>query len=135
MGLIPAGAVAEERRLVELPPPMQEHMLANMRDHLRALQEVLEALAAGDVEAAGRIAERRIGMSSLDMHGASHMAPFMPEDMRAMGTELHRAASRFALVAQDADVAGTYEAQQQVFQALGEITAACNACHTAYRIR
>lgn len=135
MGLIPAGAVAEERRLVELPPPMQEHMLANMRDHLRALQEVLEAPAAGDVEAAGRIAERRIGMSSLNMHGASHMAPFMPQDMRAMGTELHRAASRFALVAQDADVAGTYEAQQQVFQALGEITAACNACHTAYRIR
>lgn len=134
--LLTAGAAdAEERQLVELPPPMQEHMLGNMRDHLLALEEVLSALAKGDVVAAGEIAEQRIGMSSLELHGAGHMAPYMPQPMRDIGTSLHRAASRFAIAAQDADIEQSYAAQQRVFGALGDITASCNACHAAYRIR
>jgi cytochrome c556 len=130
-----AAFAADPRELVSLPAPMQEHMMGNMRDHLRALEEVLAALAAGRIGEAGETAERRIGMSSLEMHGASHMAPFMPEPMRQMGTALHRAASRLAVAAQDADTAHTYEAQREVFAALREMMAACNACHASYRIR
>lgn len=130
-----AQAAGDQRHLVEMPPAMQEHMLANMRDHLVAFEEILAALAAGDVDRAGAVAEQRIGMSSLSRHGASHMAPFMPEGMRAAGTELHRAASRFALAAENADVAPAADGQRAVFAALAEIAAQCNACHTAYRIR
>ena len=128
------GAKADERTLVEMPAPMQAHLLGNMRDHLHALDDVLAALADGDAEAAGKISEARLGMSSLDDHGAAHMAPFMPEGMRAAGTELHRAASRFAQAAANADVEHTFEAQQSVFAALQHITATCNACHDGYRI-
>jgi len=129
------GAKADERTLVEMPAPMQDHLLGNMRDHLHALDDVLAALADGDAATAGQVAEARLGMSSLDDHGAAHMAPFMPEGMRAAGTELHRAASRFAQVAANADVEHTFEAQQSVFAALQDITATCNACHDGYRIR
>jgi len=129
------AARADERALIEMPAPMQEHLLGNMRDHLHALDDVLAALADGDAATAGKIAEARLGMSSLDDHGAAHMAPFMPEGMRAAGTELHRAASRFAQVAANADVEHTFEAQQSVFAALQDITVTCNACHDGYRIR
>ncbi len=133
--LAAAPSWADDRELVELPPPMAAHMMGNMRDHLRALEEILAALAKGDVATAGTVAERRLGMSSLDSHGAAHMAPMMPAPMQAMGTAMHRAASRFVTVAQDADVAASYAAQQEVFAALRDITAQCNACHGAYRIR
>jgi len=125
----------DPRTLVEMPSPMQAHMLGNMRDHLHVLDDVLAALANGHAEEAGKIAEQRLGMSSLDDHGSAHLAMFMPEGMQAIGTELHHAASRFAQAAANADVEHTFEAQQAVFAALQSITAQCNACHDGYRIR
>ncbi|AKH99581.1 hypothetical protein IMCC20628_00862 [Hoeflea sp. IMCC20628] len=131
----PSMAAEDSRELVEMPAMMQEHMLANMRDHLKALDEILGALAQGNVDDAGRIAENRLGMSSLDLHGAAHIAKFMPEAMADAGTEMHRAASRFVIVAQDAELAPGKEAQRLVYGALQEVTSACNACHQAYRVR
>jgi len=61
---------ADTRQTISLPVPMREHMLANMRDHLSALSEIQLALAAGRYEEAADIAEQRIGMSSLERHGA-----------------------------------------------------------------
>lgn len=129
------SASADDRALVEMPAPMQAHMLSNMRSHLRALDKILGLLAAGDVSAAGTIAENQLGLASLDDHGAAHLATLMPPAMQAFGTEMHKAASRFAQTAQDADIERTFEAQQNVFAALQDITAQCNACHANYRIR
>jgi len=131
----PAIPAEDSRELVEMPAMMQEHMLANMRDHLKALDEILGYLAQGDVDEAGKIAESRLGMSSLELHGAAHLAKFMPDGMAAAGTEMHRAASRFVIAAQDAEFAPGKEAQHAVYGALQEVTSACNACHQAYRIR
>jgi len=128
-------ARADERTLVAMPEPMQAHMLANMRGHLRALDEMLNHLAAGDVDSAGAVAEKQLGLGSLDDHGAAHLAGFMPPQMQAFGTEMHMAASRFAQVVQDADVEQTFAAQKKVFAALQDITAQCNACHASFRIR
>lgn len=123
-----AFAQPDNRQLVELPPMMQRHMLTNMRDHLAALDEILAALAANQPDKAAELAERRLGMSSLASHGAEHMAPYMPQQMREMGTGMHRAASRFALTAQEGDLLNAYAA-------LRNVTASCVACHEAYRIR
>lgn len=131
----PAVSAEDSRELVEMPAAMQEHMLANMRDHLRALDEILGHLSQGNIGEAGRIAETRLGMSSLDLHGASHIAKFMPDGMAAAGTEMHRAASRFVIAAQDAELAPGREAQHAVYGALQAVTSACNACHQAYKIR
>lgn len=131
----PALSAEDTRELVEMPAMMQDHMLANMRDHLVALEEILGHLAKGNTDDAGKVAEGRLGMSSLDLHGASHMAKFMPEAMAAAGTEMHRAASRFVIVAQDAELAPDGEARQAVFGALQAVTASCNACHQSFKIR
>jgi len=126
------AADVDSREMVVLPEMMQKHMLANMRDHLRVIGEIQDALADGRFDAAQKIAEERLGMSSLVAHGAAHMAPYMPEPMRAMGTEMHRAASRFALIAQEASVDRDLS---PALKGLSAVTAQCNACHAAYRIR
>jgi hypothetical protein len=128
-------AVEDGRELVKLPPPMQAHMLDNMRDHLRALDEMLSALAEGNIDKATDIAEKRLGMSSLSSHGAAHLAQFMPKNMREIGTQMHQAASRFAIIARDAELEPGLESQHKVYDALHAITENCNACHQAYRIR
>ena len=117
----------DSRELVELPDRMKQHMLSNMRDHLAAINEILVYLGNEELDKAAETAEHRLGMSSLDSHGASHMAKFMPAGMREAGTTMHKAASRFALKAQEGEVMSAY-------QALSSITSACVACHSRYRI-
>ena len=122
------SVAVDSRQLVELPEMMQQHMMSNMRDHLVALNEILKNMANGQMEQAAEVAESRLGMSSLESHGASHMAKFMPEGMRQAGTSMHRAASRFARKIEEGDVLPAYGA-------LSEVTSACVACHSGYRIR
>jgi cytochrome c553 len=123
-----SSAGEDSRQLVELPDMMQRHMMANMRDHLAAINEILIFLAEGRLEDAAEIAEKRLGMSSLEAHGAGHMAKFMPEDMRRSGTAMHQAASRFARKAQEGE-------PLEAYRALVEVTTACVGCHAGYRIR
>ncbi len=119
-------AEQDVRQLVKFPDMMRTHMLGNMRDHLVALNEILTYLAADELEKAAEVAEWRLGFSSLKSHGASHMAKFMPEEMAAAGTAMHRAASQFARVAQEGEVLPAYKK-------LKDVTAACIACHARYR--
>ncbi len=121
-------AVGDSRELVQLPEMMQDHMMANMRDHLVAINEILLSLGANEMDKAAEIAEQRLGMSSLDAHGASHMAEHMPVGMRELGENMHRAASRFALKAEEGEPLAAYGA-------LSEVTTACVRCHSRYRIR
>lgn len=124
----PASAAApDSREKVKLPAMMKTHMLGNMRDHLSALHEIQTALAKGELDRAGDLAEQRIGMTSLVSHHAAHMAPYMPKGMQAVGTEMHHAASRFAMVAKEGDLAKT-------LGALAQVTQQCVACHTTYRV-
>ena len=125
-------AVAEDsRQRVEMPTQMREHMLGNMRDHLLALETITRQLANQQYDEAAEVAETRLGMSSMQSHGASHMARFMPEGMRLIGTEMHHAASRFAIAAQNASIDGGLS---KAFDALSDVMAQCVACHSGYRV-
>lgn len=126
-----AGA-ADTRVLVEFPSPLAAHTLANMRDHLVALQEINEALGTGKFEKASKIAEDRLGMSSLRLHGAHEVAKFMPQGMQDAGTAMHRAASRFAIEAQNASVTGDLKS---ALRSLSEVMGACVGCHAGYRLK
>lgn len=130
MGLTSSTSIADNdtRQLVQFPEVMQQHMMANMRDHLLSINQILLHMGKGEMDKAAEIAEQRLGMSSLESHGASHMAKSMPEGMRQAGTNMHKAASRFARKAQEGDPLPAY-------QMLTELTSTCVACHAAYRIR
>ena len=125
-----AMAAADSRQLVEMPAPMTQHMLSNMRDHLLALTEIQQAVGAGQYQRAAEVAEQRIGLSSLKLHGASHMAPLMPQSMQDIGTQMHKAASQFSIVVQEVGADGNVN---RAVSALSKITEQCVACHAAYR--
>jgi hypothetical protein len=128
-----AQAVPKDtRQVVNFPKALREHTLANMRDHLLALQEIQAALAKQEYDRAGDIAERRLGMSSLQLHGAHDVAKYMPKGMQDAGTALHRNASRFAVAAKDAAATGDVG---PALAALASVTAQCVACHAGYRVK
>lgn len=127
-----AGSSVDAREFVRFPDALREHTLANMRDHLLAVQQIQEALSRGQEDAAARIAEQRLGMSSLGLHEAHEVAKYMPEGMQAAGTEMHRSASRFAIEAQNTGVTGDLK---PALEALSKVTGACVSCHAGYRLQ
>ena len=124
-------AAVDARQLVKLPEAMRLHTISSMRDHLLALQEINAALSKDEFDKAASIAEQRLGMSSLQRHGANHIAPFMPAAMQDIGTQMHRAASGFAVEAQNGSVSGDV---RPALAALGSVMQQCVACHAAYRL-
>ena len=128
----PAAEIIDEREFVRFPAALREHTLANMRDHLLTLQEIQEALGRGQEDVASRLAEQRLGMSSLGLHGAQEVARYMPKGMQDVGSEMHRSASQFAIEAQNAGVTGDLK---PALEALSKVTAACVGCHASYRLR
>lgn len=127
-----SGSDIDAREFVRFPDALRDHTLANMRDHLLAVQQIQEALARGQEDTAARIAEQRLGMSSLGLHEAHEVAKFMPEGMQAAGTEMHRSASRFAIEAQNSGVTGDLK---PALEALSKVTVACVSCHAGYRLQ
>ena len=132
---IGASRAQDARELVRLPKPMQEHMLGNMRDHLATLNEIIGDVADDKFNDAAKITEQRLGMSSLSLHGASHLAPYFPKPMQDIWTSMHRASSRLVIVLQNASVTPTVEAMRDINRAVHEVTTACEACHASYRLR
>ena len=133
--VLDAVAWAQEARVpVQLPPAMREHMLRNMRDHLRALDQIIGDVSAQRYIEASRLAEERLGMSSLRAHDAEHLAQYFPKDMQLAGSAMHRAASRFAMAASDSDIDRSYQGLLKLTARLAELTATCTACHAAYRL-
>jgi len=129
---MPPAAPSDGRQVVDFPEPMRTHTLANMRDHLLALQEIQQALADGAYDRASDIAEKRLGMTSLKAHNAEHVAKVMPAGMQAIGTAMHRSASRFALEAANAGATGNVK---PALAALADVTRQCVACHAGYRMK
>jgi hypothetical protein len=141
MSMMPRAAGG--RQLLDFPPQLREHMLGNMRGHLEAVGEILEALAAGDGAKAAMIAETRLGLHSPGAAAcnptqganttamAAMMAEHMPDSMRELGFSMHEAASRFAHEAAKAQQSNDLK---PVMASLAEVTQRCAACHAAYRL-
>lgn len=143
-------AGSDGRQLVHFPPEMRQHTLANMRDHLEALSEILDAMSAGQYTKASLIAGTRLGMDSPSAEGCKAEAPisapqqskpaqmdhqmalFMPEAMRKLGLSMHQAASDFAAEAAKAQKTGN---PTPALAALSKVTQQCSACHASYKVQ
>ncbi len=125
------GMSSDPRTRVPMPEMLRAHMLSNMREHLLTLGEIQQALARGDFDHAADLAEQNIGLSSTVAHHADQLAPYMPPQMRQIGMTMHKKASEFALIAQEASADGNLS---RALNALGDVTVQCAACHAAYRV-
>lgn len=144
------GMPGDARQLVNFPPAMRTHTLANMRDHLQALSEILTAISTAQYAQAARIADARLGMDSPSAEGCKaeaagappqmsksagmdhQMSQFMPKSMRKIGLEMHQSASAFAVAATKAGKTGN---AKSALAALSRVTQQCAACHAAYRMQ
>lgn len=125
-------AVAKDGRvLVKFPDEMKAHTLANMREHLLNISQLQSALAAEKYDEAAKIAEFKLGLSSLAEHGAHDSSKLMPKGMQEVGTLMHRSASQFAIEAQNAAATGD---GKKALAALSKVTLACVGCHAGYRL-
>lgn len=123
-----SAAETETRLFVKFPEKLQLKMLSNMRDHMAALNEILECLAYDELDKAADIAEHRLGLGARRAHGTSSLARYMTPGMRQAGYNMHSAASRFANIAKTGDA-------EAALEALPEVTSACVECHAGYRVR
>ena len=128
---LPTSSFADSRQLVEFPEMMRDHMLENMQDYPLALTKIQQHLALEEYEKAATVAENRLGMSSLSGHGASHMARFMPAAMQQIGTQMHKAASRFAIIVQEGGLEGS---TTKIAEGLAGVMQQCVACQSSYRV-
>jgi hypothetical protein len=121
----------DARQLVSFPEPLRRHTMSNMRDHLQTLGEIQHLLSVAAFDKASAVAESRLGMSSLQLHGSHEVAKFMPKGMQDLGTSMHRSASQFARAATEASVTGDLKGP---LAALSTLTQNCVACHATYRL-
>lgn len=126
-------APAEDmRQLAPLPLAAQETLREEMLANLRALNEVLELLAADKLKEAGEVAEKELGLSAMGKHMDKPLdarpGPHMPSAMHKIGMAGHQAASAFARAAATGD-------KSKALAALPALTTNCISCHHAYRIR
>ena len=110
---------------------IRNHVLENMRDHLLALTAIQQHLALEEYEKATAAAENQLGMSSLNSHGTSHMARFMPTAMQQIGTQMHKAASRFVTFVQEGSLE---ESTPKIADSLAGVMQQCVAGHSSYQV-
>ena len=127
-----AAQDSDPRVPVQFPPLVRRETLAAMRMHLQGLAEIQQAMTAGKLDSAARIASMMLGMSSMHGGQAQEGARYMPPGMRELGARLHRQAGEFAVAAQDAAATGEVRKAQVM---LGQMMQTCVACHAAYRLQ
>ena len=148
-----AATASDGRQIVKFPAEMRTHTLANMRGHLLALSEILEAMSNSQYAKAAQIADSRLGMESPGAQGCKagsgttsmpdmpsmpmpgmdqQMALYMPPEMRDLGQRMHQSANEFAIKANESEKTRD---PGPAFAALSRVTANCVACHAAYRLQ
>ena len=114
----------EDKRIqLNLPPMMAQHQKAHMREHLKAVNEVVHYIGAKDFEAAAKTAHEKLGLTAQ----MKQMCDNMPnETFRKMGIDFHQSADALA------EVLKTKDADRSL-KALDAVLTKCTACHDMFR--
>jgi len=126
---IPVIANAE-RQSAELPSYVSKQLMSNMRAHLKALEQITHLLSESNYVEAADMAEKNLGMSSVEIHYKKFVGKHMPKGMRTISKRMHQAASDFALSAREAEKDGGLN---RAFAALSQVMKQCVACHDLYQ--
>jgi len=104
--------------------PMQKQMqLANMRSHLKAVQDIIGLIAEKKFDQASKIAHRKLGLTP-EMKKMCNM--FSNEDFKARGLAFHQSADALG------DVLKTGNTKKSL-NALHRTMNNCVACHATFR--
>ena len=119
-------ASPDDRTAIVVGAAQRDQILKEMRGLLEAVQLIIVANNAGDLNAVA-IASRKVGRANMSPRSAE-FASRLPMGFRKLGMDTH---VRFDQLALDAEQIGSME---QVSQQLGELAGNCVACHSTYRL-
>ncbi len=114
----------DPRQPVPLQPMMAWHQKQNMQQHLVAVQQIVDAVARDDWDAAATAA-RSIGTSPQMQQMCQHMG-MGAQGFTELALDFHRRADGIAEAATQRDATAVLRATSHTLQA-------CTACHASYR--
>jgi hypothetical protein len=121
--------VEDTRPLVNLSPEAINLLRADMRSMLAAFSNALALVGEGKKKEAAAVIENDLGMSAMGSHpGMMKANQELPENVRSIGMEMHKAASKLA------KSIGSMK-PGAIDKGLSEISGGCVSCHMAYRVR
>jgi cytochrome c556 len=115
--------INDERISLNLPPKMKQHQLANMRAHLKAVQEIVGLIAAQDFKQASQITHQQLGMSKRMTKMCNRIDN---EGFKALGMAFHKSADELGETLLTEDTAASLRALNQTMNY-------CVQCHAVYR--
>lgn len=123
-GSMHGGQMTEDTRTsLNLSPMMAQHQKTNMREHLKAVNEVIHDIVTKDFAAASKTAHEKLGLTAQ----MKQMCENMPnETFRTMGFDFHKSGDALG------DVLKTKDADKSL-KALDTMLTKCTACHEMFR--
>lgn len=132
MALSVAFIANADRQSAELPKHVSKHLMSTMRDNLEVLEQITQLLSQQQYIEAADMAEKHIGMTSMEIHYQRTVGKYMPKGMREMSKQMHQAASDFATTAREAEKEKNLS---KALAALSPVMKQCVACHDSYRAK
>lgn len=131
LALAALPALAEDPRTrIDMPPEVRDQFLEHMRNHMAALDSVMQLLAAGQTKEAGALARKEMAMGQ-----GMGFGRYMPIEFREMGMAYHRSAEEFARLTDTLADKPSAEQWRELIGGIGAITSKCAGCHGAFRVR
>ena len=115
--------VIDTRIQLDVPPEMKQHQLANMREHVQAIQSILEMIANGKFDEASGLAHAKLGLTPemKAMCGSFGNAKF-----EQLGLEFHNSGDALGETLKTKDVTASLLAVSRTMQY-------CVSCHATFR--
>ena len=114
----------DSRKPVPLSPMMANHQKQNMREHLQAVQAIIDGIARDDFSAVEKAA-KTMGYSEEMRQMCTHMGAGAP-GFTERAIAFHKSADKIADAAKFKNRSGT-------LQALNTTLQTCTSCHAMYR--
>ncbi len=127
------------REPISLPADAKAILLGQMLGHIVSLDDIVNALGAGDFKKAAKFASDELGTPRFQKEQSEKgpglgIGEYLPPEFREISQRFRSAADDFAALAGNMPAQPSAEQQQAVFAGLGRITTECKVCHDSYRI-
>lgn len=113
----------DTRVQLNVPDMMKEHQKTMMREHLKAVNEIVAGLAANDFELVAQTAHKKLGLTD-EMRNMCSM--FGNQEFEKIGLEFHTKADELGNVAKTKDL-------NKTLLALDTMLKRCNQCHSMFK--
>jgi hypothetical protein len=126
VGVAAQPAHPPPRTSLHLEPAMQKVLEQTMREHLEALQAIVEALGQENYERAAAIAHEELGFPKHHQAMQREQGTTFPKKYQQLAIAHHQAAEDLAKAIPTEEI-------QPILQKLDQTMKACVDCHQAYK--